>query len=146
MGHSFIKATMREHGAPFAGELSGHFYFRDHFYSDCATLAMVGILNLLEREGGPLSRLVEPLCRYHSTGEVNFQVADPDALIARLRERFADGEQDDLDGITVDYPTWWFNVRKSNTEPLLRLRLEASTAEELARRREQLQELLGQPQ
>ena len=145
VGHSFIKATMREHQSPFAGELSGHFYFKDHYYSDCATLAMIGILNLLEREQKPLSELVAPLLRYHSTGEVNFEVADPDGKIDELRSHYKDGEQDDLDGITVVFPSYWFNVRKSNTEPLLRLRLEADTADELRQRQDELQQMLGTP-
>ena len=146
VGHSFIKATMRETNCPFAGELSGHFYYRDHFFSDCATIAMIGVLNLMEKEQKSLSELAAPLARYHSTGEVNFVVDDPDRLIRELMAKYQDGEQDEMDGITVSYPTYWFNVRKSNTEPLLRLRLEANTADELAQRAGELQECLGTPE
>lgn len=134
VGHSFIKATMRDKGAVFAGELSGHFYFRDNFVCDSGVLAMVNALNLLAREanrGRTLSSLVEDLRRYHATGEINFEVEDKAAAIALLKEKYADGRQDELDGITVEYGDlssddwWWFNVRMSNTEPLLRLNLEA---------------------
>jgi phosphomannomutase len=145
VGHSFIKATMRQDNSPFAGELSGHFYFRDHFFSDCASLAMIHMLNLLEKEQRPLSELVAPLKKYCSTGEVNFEVADPKAKIEELKSRYGDGEQDELDGITVCYPDYWFNVRMSNTEPLLRLRLEADTDDLLARKQDELCALLGTP-
>jgi phosphomannomutase len=152
VGHSFIKATMREHKAVFGGELSGHFYFRDNFVCDSGALAMVSALNLLTREenqGRPLSELVQDLRRYHSTGEINFEVEDKAAAIARLKERYADGRQDELDGITVEYGDldsddwWWFNVRMSNTEPLLRLNLEAKRQETRDARRDELVALLS---
>ena len=152
VGHSFIKATMREHGAVFGGELSGHFYFRDNFVCDSGALAMVSALNLLTREenqGRTLSELVQDLRRYHSTGEINFEVADKAAAIASLKERYADGRQDELDGITVEYGDldsddwWWFNVRMSNTEPLLRLNLEAKRQETRDARRDELVALLS---
>ena len=152
VGHSFIKATMREHGAVFGGELSGHFYFRDNFVCDSGALAMVSALNLLSRgenQGRPLSELVRNLRRYHSTGEINFEVEDKAAAIARLKERYADGKQDELDGITVEYGDldsddwWWFNVRMSNTEPLLRLNLEARRQETRDARRDELVALLS---
>ncbi|MEM9800835.1 MAG: phosphomannomutase/phosphoglucomutase [Planctomycetota bacterium] len=152
VGHSFIKATMRQHGAVFGGELSGHFYFRDNFVCDSGVLAMVSALNLLSRDenrGRPFSSLVEDLRRYHATGEINFEVEDKEAAIARLKERYADGRQDELDGITVEYGDlasddwWWFNVRMSNTEPLLRLNLEAKRAETRDAKRDELVGLLG---
>ena len=152
VGHSFIKATMREHGAVFGGELSGHFYFRDNFVCDSGALAMVSALNLLTREenqGRTLSQLVQGLRRYHSTGEINFEVEDKAAAIAKLKERYADGRQDELDGITAEYGDlasddwWWFNVRMSNTEPLLRLNLEAKRETTRDARRDELVALLG---
>ncbi len=152
VGHSFIKATMREHGAVFGGELSGHFYFRDNFVCDSGALAMVSALNLLTREenqGRALSELVKDLRRYHSTGEINFEVEDKAAAIAKLKERYADGRQDELDGITVEYGDldsddwWWFNVRMSNTEPLLRLNLEAKREATRDARRDELVALLS---
>jgi len=155
VGHSFIKATMREQGALFGGELSGHFYFAENHVCDSGVIAMVSALSLLtatENRGRPLSALVEDLRRYHATGEINFRVDDKDAAIAMLKDRYSDGRQDELDGITVAYGDlaspdwWWFNVRASNTEPLLRLNLEARTAELRDRRRDELVGLLGDPE
>jgi len=155
VGHSFIKATMRERGAVFGGELSGHFYFGDNFTTDSGVIAMMHATSLLGSAasgGKPLSELVHRLRRYHSTGEINFHVADKDAAIAALKARYKDGRQDELDGITVEYGDladkdwWWFNVRASNTEPLLRLNLEARTAEIRDRRRQELVSLLGEPE
>jgi phosphomannomutase len=143
VGHSFIKATMRRENAPFAGELSGHFYFRDHYFSDCGTLAMVHVLNRMSREQRPLSALIAPLRRYHGTGELNFEVADPDAKLEEIRAKYRDGQQDELDGISVVFPDHWFNVRKSNTEPLLRLMLEAKTAALRDAKRAEVERLIG---
>ena len=153
VGHSFIKATMRERGASFGGELSGHFYFADNFMTDSGVIAMVSVLSLLSRgdDARPFSARVEGLRRYHATGEVNFRVEDKDAAIAELRSRYQDGRQDDLDGITVEFGDlgdaewWWFNVRASNTEPLLRLNLEASNATLRDAKRAELVGLLGTP-
>ncbi|MEZ6195738.1 MAG: phosphomannomutase/phosphoglucomutase [Planctomycetota bacterium] len=142
VGHSFIKATMRENDACFGGELSGHYYFKDNFTSDNATIAMLIVLDLLQREGRPLSAFVAELERYPATGEVNFEVADKDGMIARLKERYADGRISDLDGVTVEYADWWFNVRKSNTEPLLRLNLEADDRSILEARRAEIVAML----
>jgi len=155
VGHSFIKATMRAQGAVFAGELSGHFYFAENFTTDSGVLAMVTALNLLgseENRGRSLSELVRDLRRYHATGEVNFRVSDPGAAIEGLVASYAKGRQDRLDGITVEFGDlgdaewWWFNVRSSNTEPLLRLNLEASSAELRDRRRAELVSILGEPE
>jgi phosphomannomutase len=146
VGHSFMKATLRERQGIFGGELAGHYYFRDHYYADCAILAMVELLNLRRHTGEPLSRLVAPLARYHKSPEINFVVEDKAAKIELLAKRYADAQIDYLDGITMSYPDWWANVRPSNTEPYLRLVLEAKTAEELAQRREELMDLLGKPE
>lgn len=155
VGHSFIKATMRKNNAIFAGELSGHFYFRDNFVCDSGALAMVSALNLLSRptnEGKPFSKLVEGLRRYHATGEVNFVVEDKEAAIADLKARYSEGNQDELDGITVEFGDlgdedwWWFNVRMSNTEPLLRLNLEARREATRDAKRDELIALLGSPE
>lgn len=155
VGHSFIKATMRDNGAVFGGELSGHFYFQANHTCDSGMIAMVTVLNFLslaENSDKPVSALLADLRRYHSTGEINFRVEDKDAAIASLKEKYADGKQDELDGITVEFGDlsdpdwWWFNVRCSNTEPLLRLNLEASTAAERDSRRDELVALLGTPE
>jgi phosphomannomutase len=145
VGHSFMKATLRRRNGVFGGELAGHYYFRDTYYADCAVLAVVEILDLLWKTGRPLSALVEPLRRYHKSPEINFEVEDKQGRMAALAERYSDGEIDHLDGITVQYPSWWFNVRPSNTEPYLRLVLEAESAGELAARRAELEGLLGTP-
>jgi phosphomannomutase len=152
VGHSFIKATMREHGAVFGGELSGHFYFKDHFTCDSGEIALACTLGLVSRSAAPLSELVGALRRYHATGEINFHVEDKEGALERLKREFSDGRQDELDGITVEYgdvsnaPWWWFNVRPSNTESLLRLNLEASTAKLRDAQKQRLIELLGEPE
>jgi phosphomannomutase len=132
VGHSFLKVRMREHDAPFGGELSGHYYFRDNWYADNSEIILLSVMNLLSRSERPFSALVDDLRRYHSTGEVNFEVADKPAALARLKEAFADADGiDELDGVTVSYGAvgtpgwWWVNLRPSNTEPLLRMTLEA---------------------
>jgi phosphomannomutase len=142
---------MRANDAVFGGELSGHFYFRDNYTCDSGMLAMVSALNLIAGEKRAFSQLVAGLRRYHATGEINFRVADKDAAIAALKKKYADGRQDDLDGITVEYGDlgdrewWWFNVRASNTEPLLRLNLEASSASLRDQRKAEIVAELGEP-
>lgn len=145
VGHSFIKATLRRTGGIFGGELAGHFYFEANYTADCAVMAVFEVLNLLRATGQPMSRLVAPLQRYAKSQETNFEVEDKAGMIARLGERFADAEVDHLDGITVQYPDWWFNVRPSNTEPFLRLVMEAATQPLLDEKMAQLVELLGEP-
>jgi len=142
VGHSFLKATMRKHDAAFGGELSGHYYFKENFYADSAIIAMVKVLNILSDTEAPFSERIKPLKRYCATGEVNFEVADKDGMIARLKEKFSDGQIKELDGLTVTYEDWWFNVRKSNTEPLLRLNLEGRTEKDMAQGKSRLLEIL----
>ena len=145
VGHSFIKATMRQRNAIFGGELAGHYYFRDHSYADCPMLSVVEVLNLVRSSGKPLSALVAPLRRYAKSPEINFVVEDKKGKMEELAHRFADSRIDYLDGITFSYPDWWANVRPSNTEPFLRLVLEAETPEELKRHEEELIGILGEP-
>ncbi|MCK6439075.1 MAG: phosphomannomutase/phosphoglucomutase [Planctomycetes bacterium] len=142
VGHSFMKATMRAKDCVFGGELSGHYYYRDAFYADSALMTVIEVLNAMGESGKPLSELTANVRRYHQSGEVNFEVADKDRVIKRLREHYRDGAMDELDGLTVNYPSWWFNVRPSNTEPLLRLNVEATTAEELSCHLSELRALL----
>jgi phosphomannomutase len=129
VGHSLIKKVMAETGAVFGGEHSGHYYFRDHYRADSGIIAALVVLERLSEAGGSLSELLRPYRRYHDSGEINSEVQDQVATIKRIAERSADGRQDRLDGLTVEYPDWWFNVRASNTEPLLRLNVEARTAD-----------------
>ncbi len=133
VGHSFIKAVLRDKNAVYGGELSGHYYFRDNYCCDSGEIAFFILWSLLSDAGRPLGELVKPLRRYHASGEINFEVQDKDAAIERLAKDFADGHTYYLDGISVKYPDWHFNVRKSNTEPLLRLTLEARSAEGLSK-------------
>ncbi|HEX9940723.1 MAG TPA: phosphomannomutase/phosphoglucomutase [Thermoanaerobaculia bacterium] len=145
VGHSFMKATLRRRDGIFGGELAGHYYFRDHSYADCPMLAVVEVLNLLRSSGKTLSELVRPLKRYAKSPEINFEVEDKPGKMDELARRYSDAQIDHLDGITISYPDWWANVRPSNTEPFLRLVLEASTPEELKRREEELIAILGEP-
>jgi phosphomannomutase len=145
VGHSFMKATLRKRDGIFGGELAGHYYFRDHYYADCALLTVIEALNLLRETGKPMSELVQPLRRYAKSPEINFEVEDKQGKIDELARRYSDAQIDYLDGITFQYPTWWANVRPSNTEPFLRLVLEAATQEELDRREGELIALLGHP-
>jgi phosphomannomutase len=145
VGHSFVKATLREKEGIFGGELAGHYYFRDNYNADCAILAVVEVLNLLRSKKVTMSELVAPLQRYAKSPEINFEVEDKQAKMDELGERFSDGKIDYLDGITVQYDDWWFNVRPSNTEPYLRLVLEADNEEQLDRRRDELMGILGTP-
>ncbi|MBL8965154.1 MAG: phosphomannomutase/phosphoglucomutase, partial [Phycisphaerae bacterium] len=137
VGHSYIKAEMRKHDAVFAGEHSGHYYFRDNFSADSGLIAALVAVQVLTESGKKLSELVSEFQTYVSINETNFEVTDKEGTIARLKGQFNDGEQDDLDGLTVNYADSWFNVRASNTEPLLRLNAEAkdeATLQELVER------------
>jgi phosphomannomutase len=134
VGHSFIKQVMAETGAVFGGEHSGHYYFRDHYRADSGLVAAMVVMNQLSKARVPLSELLEPYRRYFDSGEINSQVHDQRAAIEMLAAAYADGGQDRMDGLTVQYDDWWFNVRASNTEPLLRLNVEARTPEMLAER------------
>jgi len=146
VGHSFMKRAMAEAGAAFGGELSGHFYFKDNAYCDSAFLAVVGWVNILNQSGRQtMSQLVQPLRRLFASGERNFECEDKDARIKQLAEKYATGQIDYLDGITIQFADWWLNVRKSNTEPLLRLNLEARTARLLDEKLKEIAPLLGHP-
>jgi phosphomannomutase len=147
VGHAFIKKTMAETKAVFGGELSGHFYFRDNFFADSGAIAFARLLSVLSNQPRPLSALIAPLLRYSQSGEVNFQVEDKDAKIRELADAYKkkEAQVDYLDGITIDLGAWWFNVRKSNTEPLLRLNLEAQTPQLLQEKLKELCRILGEP-
>ncbi len=138
VGHSFIKALMAETGAVFAGEHSGHYYFRDNYRADSGMIAALLVLEAISAGKRPLSELLEPFDRYFASGEINSEVDDQQEVLERLARRYADGDQDRTDGLTVGYPDWWFNCRPSNTEPLLRLNLEATTRELMEAKRDEV--------
>jgi len=140
VGHAFIKRRMRELDALFAGEVSGHYYFRDFSYADTGLIPALLMLELLSELDRPLSDLIAGYReRFHISGEINSTVADAPAVFAALRERYADGEQQELDGLSVAYPEWHFNVRSSNTEPLIRLNLESLVSDaDMQRRRDEV--------
>jgi len=145
VGHAFIKKTLAETKAVFGGELSGHFYFRDNFCADSGAIAFARVLSVLSAQDKPISQLVAPLRRYSQSGELNFQVEDKEAKIRQLAEAYKKAQIDYLDGITVELGEWWFNVRKSNTEPLLRLNLEAKTPQMMQEKFAELKKILGEP-
>jgi phosphomannomutase len=139
VGHAFIKRRMADEQALFAGEVTGHYYFKDFFFADSGIVPALVLLELLCRRKTNLSALLEPLeNKYFITGEINSTVADPQAKMLELARHYADAEQHSLDGISVLYPDWHFNVRPSNTEPLLRLNLEAKTRLEMEHRLDEL--------
>jgi phosphomannomutase len=144
VGHAFFKKRMRETGATFGGEVSGHYYFREFYNADSGTLPALLILELLSRRGAKLSELVADLrSKYFISGEINSEVADQQAKMAEIEARYGDGELDHLDGVSVDYDDWHFNVRPSNTEPLLRLCLESLVSQDdMERRRDEVLALI----
>ena len=142
VGHAFIKAQMREKDALFAGELSGHYYFKENSYAESSALAVLYIANLVSQSDKPLSELIAPIQRYSASGEINSTVADSAAVFAKLRVKYADADLLELDGLSFEYPTWWFNVRSSNTEPLVRLNLEAKTQDDMEQRRDEVLALI----
>jgi phosphomannomutase len=145
VGHVFMKRTMAETNAIFGGELSGHFYFRDFWYCDSGMLAFISVVNALTRTGKPMSTLIEPLNIYASSGERNFENDDKEGTFKKLAEKYSDAEIDYLDGVTIQYEDWWFNVRASNTEPLLRLNMEAQNDLMLQQKLAEITPVLGQP-
>jgi len=137
VGHSLIKKQMREQGAIFAGELSGHYFFQSNSKAEMATLAVLMLLNLMNETGQKMSELVADLKRYFHSGEINSEVEDKNVVMEKLKEKYADGKLDEMDGIRIDFPDWWFSVRASNTEPVLRLNLEAKTEELMEEKRDE---------
>jgi phosphomannomutase len=144
VGHAFFKIRMREEDAVFGGEVSGHYYFRDFWCADSGTIPALLMLELISADGRSLAELMEEFrSRYFISGEINSEVADPEAKLEEIAARYSDGEQTRLDGISVDYPDWHFNVRPSNTEPLLRLNLESLVSrEDMERKRDEVLSLI----
>ncbi len=129
VGHSLIKSQMRKDGAVFAGELSGHYFFEENFKAEMTVLAVIMILNLLNETGKTMSELTSDLKRYHHSGEINSEVKNSQEVFRQLKKKYSKGKLDELDGVRIDFADWWFNVRASNTEPKIRLNLEAESEE-----------------
>lgn len=142
VGHAYMKPAMKRENAVFGGEVSGHFYFRDFWYADSGLSAMVAALTYLASQRQPLSKLVAGIAKYAKSDEVNTRVDDIPGTIERIAAKYVDGRHDREDGLTVEYPDWWFNVRPSNTEPLLRLTVEAKDRAALALRLSELQAII----
>jgi phosphomannomutase len=144
VGHAFFKARMREESAAFGGEVSGHYYFREFWCADSGTIPALLMLELLSLEGRSLAELMADFrSRYFISGEINSEVDDQQAKMDLIEERYSDGEVTHPDGVSVDYPDWHFNVRPSNTEPLLRLNLESLTSrEDMEAKRDEVLELI----
>jgi phosphomannomutase len=144
VGHAFFKTRMREEGSLFGGEVSGHYYFRDFYCADSGTIPALLVLELLSRSGKSMSELLAPYrSRYFISGEINSEVSDAAGKMEKIAARYSEAEQKQLDGISIDYPGWHFNVRSSNTEPLLRLCLESLISpEDMERRRDEVLELI----
>ncbi len=138
IGHSLIKAQMKKEGAIFAGELSGHYFFQENNKAEMTTLAALIIINRLNETGEKLSELVFTLKKYFQSGEINSEVADKEKIMEQLKEKYQDGKLNELDGIRIDYPNWWFNVRPSNTEPKLRLNVEAKSQKLMEEKRNEI--------
>ncbi|MFC1652032.1 phosphomannomutase/phosphoglucomutase [Patescibacteria group bacterium] len=138
VGHSFIKQQMKKVNALFAGELSGHFYFRDTFTAESSILTLIIVLNMLSETGKTLSELIQPFQKYFASGEINSEVKNSKAKIEELAKIYGDGTISRLDGLKIEFSDWWFNVRPSNTEPLLRLNLEAKNKELMEKKRDEV--------
>ena len=138
VGHAYIKPLMKKYNAIFGGEHSGHFYFRDNWFADSGLIAFLVCLELLSKSGQPLHEKIEAIDPYFRSGEINSRVTSAGEKLDRVAAHFADGKHDTSDGLTVDYDDFWFNLRPSNTEPLIRLNVEANTKEILDRRTEEI--------
>ncbi|MFH2021358.1 MAG: phosphomannomutase/phosphoglucomutase [archaeon] len=142
VGHSLVKKYMKEQDAYFAGELSSHFYLKDEHYAEAPFFVILKVLELMQESGKKLSELVLPLKKYFQTGEINSKVDDKEAKMKEFSLKFKDGKQNWMDGLTVEYDDWWFNVRASNTEPYLRLNLEANKKKLMKEKRDQILSLI----
>jgi phosphomannomutase len=142
VGHSLIKKQMRDQGAIFAGELSGHYFFEENSKAEMSTLAVLTVLNLMNESRKKISELTADLKRYSHSGEINSDVKDKEAVMNRLKKIYKNGQLDEMDGVRIDFKDWWFNVRPSNTEPKLRLNLEAKDRKLMEKKRDELLELI----
>lgn len=142
VGHYFVKKKMKEVKALFAGELSGHYYFRNFYYCECPDLVLLKILEIIKKEGKNLKELIEPFKKYYNTGEINFKVKDKEKKLKEIKKYYKSAKKTFLDGITCEFKDWWFNLRPSNTEELIRLVLEADTEELMKQKKYELEKLI----
>ena len=142
VGHALIKPLMKEYNAVFGGEHSGHFYFRNNWFADSGLIALLVCLELVSEENQPLSALVKSIDPYFRSGEINSRVENIPRMLEEIEKHYSQGKVDHLDGLTIDFGDWWFNIRPSNTEPLLRLNIEAQSRETLERKKEELLSLI----
>lgn len=145
VGHAFMKKALRDTHGVFGGELSGHFYYRDNYYADSGLITLVHMLNIVSEAQLPVSELIKPLRRYFSSGELNFRIEDKVAKMKEFEKKYNDAQIDSLDGVTVMYKDWWLNCRPSNTEPLLRLNIEAKNKDLLDEKLTEIEKHLGKP-
>lgn len=138
VGHAFIKSQMREYGAVFAGELSGHYYYKENFVAESQGLSCIKLANLICKTGKKVSDLVAPLRKYFASGEINSKVADVASVLSKIKAKYSCGKRFELDGVSVEFDNWWFNVRASNTEPLVRLIVEAKDKNTMEAKRDEL--------
>ncbi|RKZ27296.1 phosphomannomutase/phosphoglucomutase [bacterium] len=144
VGHAYARRKLKEVDGVLGGELAGHYYFRDLYYADSGILAFLLVLRALEKENKTLSQVIGEIKKYHSTGEINFLVEDKEGIMEKIEQRFSDGRISKLDGITIEYEDWWFNVRPSNTEPYLRLVIEAETPEKMEEMKKKIEEIINE--
>lgn len=142
-GYAFVRKTMREAGADFGGELAGHFDFKEMNYAESAILAMLRVIEIVTKEKKSLSQIVKPLLKYFNSGEINIDIQDREKALVNIKSRYLDGTIDEMDGIMVEYKNWWFNVRTSNTEPIIRLVVEADTKELMDEKKKELIQVLS---
>jgi phosphomannomutase len=144
-GHAFFRRLIRDEKAYFGCEKSGHCFFEDFFYADSAVFTMLHVLKLLSRSGQKIENLIEPIQKYFQTEEINFEIDNKAGVIKKLESTYSDGVKFYIDGLTVEYPDWWFNVRPSNTEPIMRLNIEANTPELLEEKKKEILEKIKTP-
>lgn len=138
VGHSFVKRKMREADAIFGGERSGHYYFRGNFYADSGFIAALKVLEIISKENKPFSQLLAPFDKYYKIEQTDFIVSDSESVLKKLEAKYRDGKISRLDGLSVEYPDWWFVLRSSNTEPVMRLNLEAKSKELMEKKTEEI--------
>lgn len=143
-GYSFVRATMKKHNADLGGELAGHFDFKEMNYAESAVLAMLRIIGIVSGDSRPLSQMVKPLIKYFNSGEINIEIKNCDQALQNIKDKYTNGKMSELDGIMIEYSNWWFNVRLSNTEPIIRIVVEADTKELLDDKVEEVQNIITQ--